>query len=280
MSRTDIYSGGIAGLASIVVGHPFDTIKIHLQTEPHKYKTTYKAIKIILKEHGVKGFFRGVLPPGIGQIIISSLFFGIYSKLLVLSRQLLNHKKSKLTSTYLAGQMTGIFLSFIISPLDLIKSKIQTGLYNTNKDCINSIVKNTGIKGLFSGFTSTCFREALRFGAYFSSYDYIRAKSGDSLYAIINAGGFAGAISWLVSYPIDVIKTKLQSLPVYPNPGNDQYKGIKDCVKQTYRAEGLNGFFKGVFVCCFRSYPVNAIFFLSYEVSKMIFKSYQFTSQI
>lgn len=46
---------------------------------------------------------------------------------------------------------------------------------------------------------------------------------------------FPGAVSWAVCTPMDVVKSRLQADGVYLN----QYKGILDCVLQSYQNEGL-----------------------------------------
>lgn len=44
-----------------------------------------------------------------------------------------------------------------------------------------------------------------------------------------------GAISWATATPMDVVKSRLQADGVYLN----KYKGIIDCILQSYRNEGL-----------------------------------------
>lgn len=44
-----------------------------------------------------------------------------------------------------------------------------------------------------------------------------------------------GAISWGTATPMDVVKSRLQADGVYLN----KYKGILDCILQSYQNEGL-----------------------------------------
>jgi len=81
---------------------------------------------------------------------------------------------------------------------------------------------------------------------------------------LLFAGGTAGSLAWFCSYPLDVVKTRLQTQPdIFP----PKYSGIIDCAIQIYKEEsgGLRGFSKGLFVTILRSFPVNAAIFFVYE---------------
>lgn len=74
-------------------------------------------------------------------------------------------------------------------------------------------------------------------------------------------GGIAGEALWLSSYPFDVIKSKMQC----DGFGDQQkYKGMRDCFKKTFAAEGLGGFWKGVGPTLLRAAPVSAGTFAVY----------------
>ena len=74
------------------------------------------------------------------------------------------------------------------------------------------------------------------------------------------AGGIAGSASWFFSYPVDYIKTKMQSQNLY----DLKYRNSMDCAKQMYKKEGIRTFFKGLGITLLRSFPVNGVAFLSY----------------
>lgn len=74
-------------------------------------------------------------------------------------------------------------------------------------------------------------------------------------------GGLAGSGSWLFTYPIDYIKTLIQS----DNLDKRKYKNAIDCVKIKYKEEGIRTFFKGLGVTMIRSFPVNGCGFMAFE---------------
>ncbi|CAH0677877.1 unnamed protein product [Spodoptera exigua] len=65
----------------------------------------------------------------------------------------------------------------------------------------------------------------------------------NTLPKIIN-GGVAGIVGISVVFPLDLVKTRLQNQTIGPR-GERQYKNMFDCFKQTYRAEGYFGMYRG-----------------------------------
>jgi solute carrier family 25 carnitine/acylcarnitine transporter 20/29 len=74
------------------------------------------------------------------------------------------------------------------------------------------------------------------------------------------AGGLSGMCSWLFTYPIDYVKTLVQS----DDLDNRKFKSAVDCARKQYSAEGYKTFFKGLGVTMLRSFPVNGVGFLAF----------------
>lgn len=86
------------------------------------------------------------------------------------------------------------------------------------------------------------------------------------------AGGGAGMLYWLLTYPTDVIKSAMQSDD--SDKSKRKYKNIPDCATKLYKNEGGVGrFFRGFAPCLMRSVPANATMLLVME------KCRQFLSQ-
>jgi solute carrier family 25 (mitochondrial carnitine/acylcarnitine transporter), member 20/29 len=86
---------------------------------------------------------------------------------------------------------------------------------------------------------------------------------------LVVAGGLGGMACWIVVYPMDVIKSKLQ-LQSMTKPN---YKGIWDCAKKVVAAEGMAGLYKGLGPCLARSFPANAAAFVAYEQTMRLVRS-------
>ena len=57
-------------------------------------------------------------------------------------------------------------------------------------------------------------------------------------------GGFSGAFGATLVYPINLLRTRLQTQGTKEHPRT--YTGIVDCTRQTIQGEGVRGLFKGV----------------------------------
>jgi len=72
------------------------------------------------------------------------------------------------------------------------------------------------------------------------------------------AGGLAGSFGWSVGYPMDTVKTLVQS--------SNKYSSAISCIKILYSTGGIAPFFKGFVPCVVRAFPANAALFYIYEL--------------
>jgi solute carrier family 25 carnitine/acylcarnitine transporter 20/29 len=80
-------------------------------------------------------------------------------------------------------------------------------------------------------------------------------------------GALAGYVLWFGMYPLDVIKSKIQT-DAFPSQANSRkYHGVADVVRKTLRAQGVGGFFKGFLPTIIRSPFANGATFMAYELT-------------
>ena len=138
-------------------------------------------------------------------------------------------------------------------------------MYSGPIDCIRKLSAHEGVlKGLYRGEAVTILREAQAYGVWFLTFEYLmnadasrnRTKREDvSSLKIAAYGGLAGEALWLSSYPLDVVKSKMQSDGF---GSNMRYKSMSDCFTQIWRGEGARGFWKGIGPTLLRAMPVSA----------------------
>jgi len=228
-----IYSSFIAGTVKSILGHPFDTVKTRIQLFSYGYK---KTISQIYKKEGLKSFYKGISFPLASGCLQNCFMFSTEN---YLNRHFNNH--------IITGVISGSVTSVIVSPSELVKCHIQ----NEKKKYLTYNEMNKRLKckniHLGTGMLSTIIRDSIGMGIYFGLYNYLKSRNNNPL---IN-GGISGSVSWLFSYPIDVIKTNKQIK-------NDSYLNIIKNIE-------LSKYTKGLSIVLLRSFIVNAGIFYTYE---------------
>ncbi|XP_074237410.1 solute carrier family 25 member 48 isoform X5 [Saimiri boliviensis] len=299
----DFAAGWIGGAASVIVGHPLDTVKTRLQAGVG-YGNTLSCIRTVYRRESVFGFFKGMSFPLASIAVYNSVVFGVFSNT---QRFLSQHRCQEpeaspprtLSDLLLASMVAGVVSVGLGGPVDLIKIRLQMqtqpfrdanlGLksravalgeqpvYQGPVHCIATIVRNEGLAGLYRGASAMLLRDVPGYCLYFIPYVFLsewitpEPCAGPSPCAVWLAGGVAGAISWGTATPMDVVKSRLQADGVYLN----KYKGVLDCISQSYQKEGLKVspqqacgvFFRGITVNAVRGFPMSAAMFLGYELS-------------
>ncbi|CAG9323328.1 unnamed protein product [Blepharisma stoltei] len=276
----DFVGGTIGGFAQVLSGQPFDMIKVRLAASSQRQSAVAATLSVI-KNEGVLAFWRGSTGPLIGVGACVSIQFGVLEN----SKRLLKHFKGgkdlETLDYALCGSIAGMANTIVSCPAENFRIRMQIQgkvdprgdpIYKGDIDCIRTISRNHGLRGIFKGFYITLLREACTFATYFGCYEYIinkylipkggTKKDVPMLYLFLT-GGFCGYAYWAPWYPIDAIKSKLQA----DSLANPAYKGTMDCIKKTIASEGAAGLYKGFIPCMARAFPVNGITFLAYEMT-------------
>tara|TARA_B110000971_G_scaffold214631_1_gene246988 strand:+ start:1693 stop:2358 length:666 start_codon:yes stop_codon:yes gene_type:complete len=213
----DYLNGIIVGIAQTLIGHPLDTLKILRQT---KNNINYNTLNI-------RGLYRGMIYPMCGSGIFNSIQFGTY--------QYLNDIYH---NNMIAGLGAGLLSGMILCPIDVLK--------------INKQIKNKSYKKLhlYRGLYATCGREIpstyIYFTTYYSSMNYL--EKNNEMNAFLS-GGIAGVLSWFFTFPIDVVKTRIQSY---------QFDTIGSAINH-------GNLWNGLTVCLVRAFIVNGTGFVVYN---------------
>ncbi|GMI63911.1 A BOUT DE SOUFFLE [Hibiscus trionum] len=288
----DLTSGTVGGAAQLIVGHPFDTIKVKLQSQPAplpgqppKFAGAMDAVKQTLAAEGPRGLYKGMGAPLATVAAFNAVLFTVRGQMEAFLR---SEPGAPLTvnQQVIAGAGAGVAVSFLACPTELIKCRLQaqsalavdTGSatvavkYGGPMDVARQVLRSEGgARGLFKGLVPTLAREvpgnAAMFGVYEALKQYMAGGTDTSKLgrgSLIVAGGLAGASFWGSVYPTDVVKSVLQ-VDDYKNP---KYKGSMHAFRSILASEGVKGLYKGFGPAMARSIPANAACFLAYEVTR------------
>lgn len=254
--------GFIGGALGCIMSHPFDTIRVRIQTKSNIYsKSILKCVKLTYKE-GIRTFYKGIIPPLFGIGFEKCLVFGTYD----LINKTMPMKTNKIKKDIISGGIAGLTATLIVTPIDAIKINMQAN--NMNFMACLKILLTTN--QLYKGINSTFFREVPGFAIYFTTYNYLNEKiSTVNKYKTFLLGGLSGCFSWLFIYPSDVIKARMQSLHL-------GYKNIYDCLQQTSKNYGFKFFYAGFSMAIMRAFPLHGGAFLGFEMSKNFVNNFDY----
>jgi len=306
----DFVAGTLAGVALTLVGHPFDTIKVRLQTQRELYKTGWDCLKKTVTKEGFLAVYKGMGGPMLTIPLVNAVVFAAYAQAKDLMHQFQKEPKPlSLTQISIAGAYAGLINCAIVSPVELIKTRLQiqheqTSLrrtlrsryaakpteqvvFNGPVDCVRKIYQKNGLKGLYRGMTSTIYREIPGYGGQFWMYEALKrglTREGEAVHdlgavPLIIAGGTAGIFGWCCSYPFDYIKSQIQAEPYDKRTTWRKHPllldgGFWDCARQTVARGGFKALWKGFGPCAARAFPANAAGFLAYEFGLNMLRSW------
>ncbi|KAL7910888.1 mitochondrial carrier domain-containing protein [Trichoderma velutinum] len=279
----DLFSGAVGGIAQVLIGQPFDIVKVRLQTS-NQYAGALEAAASIYKNEGALAFYKGTLTPLIGIGACVSVQFGAFhaARRWLEARNTAQGRASELGygQYFLAGAFAGVANAPLSGPIEHIRIRLQSQphgegrLYNGPLDCIRKVSSHNGaLSGLYRGEVVTVWRESFAYGAWFTAFEYLMntdaARNGIDRkqipsYKIALYGGLAGEALWLVSYPFDVIKSKMQTDGF---GAQQKYPTMRSCFSATWRADGIRGFWKGIGPTLLRAMPVSAGTFAVVEMT-------------
>lgn len=271
-------AGGFGGVCLVAAGHPLDTIKVRLQTQPTPpiYKGTFDCAKQIVMKESVFGLYKGMLAPILGvtpMYAVCFLGYGIGKKLQTPNA----NGEYRPEQLFAAGMVAGVFTTSIMAPGERVKCLLQIQASSTGPpkyagpwDCMKQIYREAGLfRGIYRGTMATLLRDVPASGMYFMSYELLKksitpaGKTPDQLGPgrILFAGGMAGIFNWMVAIAPDTLKSRYQTAP------EGTYTGIRQVFVQMVRTEGVMSLFKGLSPVMIRAFPANAACFLGFELA-------------
>eukprot|EP01066_Platyproteum_vivax_P013522 Platyproteum_vivax@DN6115_c0_g1_i2.p1 len=170
----------------------------------------------------------------------------------------------------------------VANPTDVVKIRLQADSrrgagvaprYTGSLNAYSTIIKESGIKGLWTGVGPNILRNSVICATELAAYDQTKQvvlhnklmKEGIPLHIL--SGLSAGFAATVVGSPVDVLKTRIMNA----KPG--QYKNMFDCVLKTFK-EGPLTFYNGFWPNFVRLGSFNIAVFVFYEQMLRLIKTY------
>ena len=289
----DTISGTAAGIAQVVVGHPLDTLKIRMQAssvlrskQVENTRTVYSTLRTTIQRDGFLGLYKGAAAPLCGAMLQNAsafLFWGISKRLF--QKKDTDPATGKLTipGLFKSGLVVGMLCLMIEHPIDLLKTQMQVQVgakgqqYSSVFDVARSIYTQKGVVGFYQGIGPNFWRFVPGRAVYLSSFEVTnrwlqKNKRKTSTISELSqttsyvrcfiAGGVAGGMAWISTYPFDVIRNTMMGDAI--NSNQRKFQSMWHCSQTIWKHDGWQGFWRGLTPCLLRGIPVNGCIFVVY----------------
>lgn len=282
----EVAFGAAAGCLGKLVEFPFDTVKVRLQASVSLRATLATIAHIYRHEGVVGGFYQGVRAPLVGACGESAVLFASY----LWAQKMLARAgvEREMVAVAAAGLFAGFAAAFVLTPVELVKCRLQVanvmgpeanvsgrgsatvaprGSYSA---VIQLVVRAHGVRGLWHGLSSTLAREVAGTAVWFSTYEWAsaqlkRRRPHHENSNLLLAGAAAGVLFNFLVYPVDTIKSNIQTHAGAPLL-------VRAAVARVVaRPGGARNLYRGLGITLVRSVPANAVIFYTYEWLKQTF---------
>ncbi|KAI5952317.1 hypothetical protein KGF54_003183 [Candida jiufengensis] len=289
-------AGAASGFLAGVVVCPLDVIKTKLQAQGSQGKRLNfrQTLETILRDEGIKGLYRGLVPITIGYLPTWTIYFTVYERAKRFYPDYLLHHwdiNSPSLNHFCAAITAGMASSIAVNPIWVVKTRlmVQSSKKSSNPDEIRykgtidafkKMYKDEGIKVFYSGLIPSLFG-LLHVGIHFPAYEYLKSllhcKTIDQqhevsglLWRLIAASSISKMIASTITYPHEILRTRMQIRQHKQKHlgGECNKPSLIHTIKQIFHKEGIKGFYAGYFTNLLRTVPASAVTLVSFEYFK------------
>lgn len=262
---SEVLAGATARAASQATVHPLDTLKVRMQTtNGSTVKGIGKNLPYIPRAlQSVKSLYKGVLSAASGAGIAIGAYFAFYT----VTKNVLS-RRTKLSAgpvAFISGGAAALGSSVVKVPVAVCIRSVQAGVYPNAVIAAASIVKATGLRGLFTGYLPTMLEDVPDMAVKFTAYETMRnmhqtivTDRPPSTQEDFVMGAISGAMAAAFSTPLDVIKTRMMCTAA-------NRPTMLKVASDIMRSKGVGGFFHGVGPRALSNGMNSAVFFCFLE---------------
>ncbi|KAL9687833.1 hypothetical protein QQ045_032240 [Rhodiola kirilowii] len=181
-----------------------------------------------------------------------------------------------------SGAIAGAVSRTAVAPLETIRTHLMVGSSgNSSTEVFNDIMKNEGWKGLFRGNFVNVIRvapsKAIELFAYDTVNRFLSTQPGEQpklpIPASFVAGACAGVSSTLITYPLELVKTRLTIQ-------RDVYNGVFDAFVKILQEGGPAELYRGLIPSVIGVIPYAATNYFAYDTLRKAYKKIFKTDKI
>lgn len=302
-------AGAISGLFTRAMCQPLDVVKIRfqLQTEPiskrnvqSKYTGNVQALRLILKEEGVQGLWRGHTAAQLLSITYGLVQFQVYelAKSQVQNSSLLSNFNVDKNSAvhFFCGGTAGCAATIASFPFDIIRTRLVAQGNNKHYTGIvhglKLMYKNEGVFACWRGLSPALIVAGPFIGFQFAFYEFFKnviiyfkffgvrkdyTCETNALGKLV-AGSLSGLCSKAITYPFDLARKRMQ-IQNFQHARVGFGSGfwctnLITCLVTTFKNERIRGIYKGLTPTLVKAGANTALHFMYYEEVLRLLNSY------
>lgn len=281
-----LVSGAFAGAVAKTAVAPLDRTKIIFQVSSNRFSAK-EAYRLIYRTYLKDGFFslwRGnsatmvrVIPYAAIQFCAHEQYKGILGKYYGFQGKALPP-----VPRLLAGSLAGTTAAIITYPLDMVRARMAVTpkeMYSNIMDVFVRISREEGLKTLYRGFTPTILGVVPYAGLSFFTYETLKKTHAEKTgrahpfpYERLVFGACAGLIGQSASYPLDVVRRRMQTAGVTGHT----YSTVLGTMREIVAEEGIvRGLYKGLSMNWVKGPIAVGISFMTFDLTQILLRKFQ-----
>lgn len=279
---TSFVAGAVAGALAKTTIAPFDRTKINFQITNKQYSMK-EALKFLRHSYQTEGFlslWRGNSATMARIIPYASIQFAAHEQWKhILGVVTHEERKKNNAKSFLAGSLAGVVSTTFTYPLDLARARMAVThkeMYNSLGQVFLKIWRTEGFWTLFRGYTPTVLGIIPYSGTTFFTYETLKRlhseKTNDRpLHPTerLVFGAVAGMLGQSASYPLDIVRRRMQTASIT----GSAYNSIKSTIKTIIFEEGfVRGLYKGLSLNWIKGPIAVGISFTTFDITHHFLK--------
>ncbi|XP_051790625.1 mitochondrial coenzyme A transporter SLC25A42 isoform X1 [Erpetoichthys calabaricus] len=281
-----LVSGAFAGAVAKTAVAPLDRTKIIFQVSARRFsaKEAYKVIYHTYLNDGFFSLWRGNSATMVRVIPYAAIQFCSHEQYKRLLGGYYGFQGRALPPfpRFLAGSLAGITASMLTYPLDMVRARMAVTpkeMYSNIFHVFIRISQEEGLPTLYRGFTPTILGVIPYAGLSFFTYETLKKLHADHSgrlqpysYERLIFGACAGLIGQSASYPLDVVRRRMQTAGVTGHT----YNSIVGTIQEIVREEGfVRGLYKGLSMNWVKGPIAVGISFTTFDLTQILLRKLQ-----